>query len=105
LLEERAISLIAVPQFLPALLDDATKTDERSPSLLLVGDVDYGAASGKADIEIASRGLSTVLRRGGGLSWKRLKATKCEAATIRDLYRRSFPKGATMVLEESYASN
>ncbi|HTU22088.1 MAG TPA: CHAT domain-containing protein, partial [Gemmataceae bacterium] len=104
LLEERNIAVLAVPQFLPELLAAAKTADERAASLLLVGDVDYEAAAGKADVEIASRGLATVLQRGGGASWKRLPGTKKEAAAIHTLYQRCFPTGTTKLLDAGTAT-
>jgi CHAT domain-containing protein/Tfp pilus assembly protein PilF len=104
LIEERAIAVIAVPQLLPELLERDKKADARPPALLLVGDVDYGAAPGRADVEVVSRGLSTVLQRGGGASWMRLEATKQETATIHDAFARSFPVGTAKVLERGGAT-
>jgi CHAT domain-containing protein len=104
LIEERAVAVIAVPQFLPELLAAQKKGDAGPPALLLVGDVDYGAAPGKADVEIASRGLSTVLQRASGASWRRLPATRQETVAIGELYRRCFPAGTAKSLEEGGAT-
>ena len=69
LIEERAIALVPVPQDLPELLakrsgdEQGPEAKEPTPSLLLVGNVDFGAAPGAADAE-TSRSAARDTRAG-----------------------------------------
>lgn len=86
LIEELAIAILPVPQFLPDLL---APLPAANPSLLVVGDVDYGAGVGNptanADPQVAVRG------NRGGVGWKSLPATREEIAAIKSSFELSFP--------------
>jgi CHAT domain-containing protein/Tfp pilus assembly protein PilF len=86
LIEQIEIAVLPVPQFLPDLL---TPLPAAAPSLLLIGDVDYGAALANSDVGAASQ-IANRGNRGGGV-WKALPATRDEVRAIKDSYEAAFP--------------
>jgi CHAT domain-containing protein len=90
LIEERSIAILPVPRFLPDLFD-ATAVPSMEPSLLVVGDVDYGAdPGGQHPIHGSDR---TAVRGGVVGGWKPLPATRQESESIKDSFVKAFPKG------------
>jgi CHAT domain-containing protein/tetratricopeptide (TPR) repeat protein len=85
LIEQVAIACVPVPQRLPELLAAPASATE-TPSLLVVGDVNYGGNPG-----VAVAAVSRSAPGGSGLdglhSWKALPATGREARAIGDLFR------------------
>jgi CHAT domain-containing protein/Tfp pilus assembly protein PilF len=108
LIEETTLVIVAVPQLLPALVAPAPVANApgspNSPkaSLLLVGDVDYGADAALAD----ARSREAVLPAGERqkVSWARLPASKTEIQAIGDTFRRHLPDGTALVLQGGQAS-
>jgi CHAT domain-containing protein/tetratricopeptide (TPR) repeat protein len=80
LIEEVAIAVIPVPRLLPDLL--ATRP-AGSPSLLLVGDVDFSSNPSGA------KPLTDPARTGALLAWKPLAATAGEIQKIEELFRKN----------------
>jgi CHAT domain-containing protein/Tfp pilus assembly protein PilF len=100
LLEELAIAVVPVPQLLPQLLAPRSDENKTEPSLLLVGNVSYDAASGGAAV-VDSR---SAPRAGTLLSWKPLESTRAEVAAVKDSFQRRFRRGLVTDLREDEAS-
>ncbi len=78
LIEERAIAMVPVPQLLPELSKPA-EASGLGPALLVVGDVDFGAAPGVAKETTESKAAP----RGGYRNWGELTGTRPELLAIR----------------------
>jgi CHAT domain-containing protein/Flp pilus assembly protein TadD len=104
LLEEVSLAVVPVPQLLPELLAARQADPEPKPSLLLVGDVDFGAAPGLADARGTSR--SAARGRGAGAlpAADRLPFTREEIALVRESFQRRFPRGTVTMLCEDRAT-
>jgi CHAT domain-containing protein len=108
LIEEIAMATVAVPQMLPAWLVPAEPAGDTPPndaapppSLLVVGDVDFGAAPGAAPAEVASRAAV----RGGALpAYAPLPGTRGEVLAVRDSFERRFPDGTVRLLRGEQAT-
>lgn len=117
LLEERAIAVLPVPLLLPELVareqpppePTAPKASARQPhvpgendSLLLVGDVDFGAPSAGGEVTDARRAAAP---RGGAMStYRPLPGTQGEILVVRDLFEQRFPAGQTRMLRKAQAT-
>jgi CHAT domain-containing protein/uncharacterized protein HemY len=92
LVEELAVAVLPVPQLLPDLLAPRPAGE---PSLLAVGDVDYGADPGKpAAGAVAKAGL----RGDRGRGWDALPATRAEVDAVRASFAAAFPNRPATVL-------
>jgi CHAT domain-containing protein/tetratricopeptide (TPR) repeat protein len=91
LLEERAIAVVPVPQLIPSLLK-SSPDDAAEPTLLVVGDVEYGAPPGQATLLAHSRSAARGTSGRSGLrgAWSPLPATRPEIAEIKSTFRRAF---------------
>ena len=98
LLEERAIAYAAAPQLLPELTRRATRIPPGGgPSMLLIGDVDFGAEPGLPADPAASRSTP----RGAAIDLANLPAlpqTCPEVLTIGKQFEQQFPTGQATVL-------
>ena len=103
LLEERALAVLPVPQLLPLLLDNKEPARAPEPSLLLVADVDYGAASGPTDAVADSR-AAPLGERGSRLRWSALPGTRAEMTAIRDSFEQHYPAGSVHLLRKAQAT-
>lgn len=83
LLEDYAIALAPVPQLLAQTVPPAQR-----PSLLTLGDVDYGAEPGKPAIEQLSR---SRFRGTDGLTFAALPETRVELDQLTRLFHARFP--------------
>ena len=107
LLEELAVAVVPVPHLLPGQLGRAAakeKSAELEPSLLLVGDVDFGGALGAADGEGAGR---AVFRGAGGDAlpkFRRLESTLGEILVVRRFFERRYPRARVQTLEGAEAT-
>jgi CHAT domain-containing protein/Tfp pilus assembly protein PilF len=99
LIEERAIAVIPVPQALPELLAKKAVSDA-APSLLLVGDVDYGGDPGML---LASDPTQRAVR-DGTTKWNSLPGTRAEILAIRDSFEQKFADGKTQQLRKEKAT-
>ena len=99
LIEERAIAVIPVPQALPELLAKNAAADA-APSLLLVGDVDYGGDPGM--LLASNRGQRAV--RDGAMTWGPLPGTRAEILAIRDSFEQKFSDGTDKQLRKQQAT-
>jgi CHAT domain-containing protein/Tfp pilus assembly protein PilF len=101
LLEEISLAVVPVPQFLPELLGDVARP--AAPSLLLVGDVDFGAAPGAR----AGQVVNTSAPHGPGrprLRFDPLPASRDEVARIHGAFDDRFPGGRVTVLRGEAAA-
>lgn len=80
LLEEQTIVIAPVPQLLPSLFAGPLAGPSREPSLLLVGDIDYGQPSEAASRQSAEQ-----------LNFASLAAARSEILAVRDSFERAFP--------------
>ena len=99
LIEERAIAVIPVPQALPELLAKNAAADA-APSLLLVGDVDYGGDPGM--LLASNRGQRAV--RDSAMTWGPLPGTRAEILAIRDSFEQKFSDGTDKQLRKQQAT-
>ncbi|HEY5313408.1 MAG TPA: tetratricopeptide repeat protein, partial [Pirellulales bacterium] len=98
LLEERAFAVVPIPQRLPELL--AAPTSPADASLLLVGNVDFGAASSATDA-----GLSrAAVAHGDRIVWPPLAGTKTEIDEVQKLFGERFSSVRPDVLENAQAT-
>jgi len=98
LVEEIAIAVIAVPQLLPDLLEREATRDQ---SLLLIGDVDYGASRAAA----VTVGRSAARGPGGELPhFAPLASTRGEILAVRDSFEERYQDGAVKVLRRTNAT-
>ncbi len=101
LLEEMALAIVPVPQLLPELLSAPLNKDNAKPSLLLVGDVDYGAAPGAA-VEVATS--RSAAHRGAFAALPPLDGTRGEILAVRDSFEERFPEGRVKMLRKAQAT-
>jgi CHAT domain-containing protein len=102
LIEERVFVTVPAPLLLPEILarDVAQPAD---PSLLLVGDVDYGADPGW--IEPAATDRATAARGGDGLSsWNRLPDSLVEIERIEQTFHEAFDAALVFSLRRAKAT-
>ena len=99
LIEERNIAVVPFLQTLPDLL--AKKENTGIASMLALGDVAY-------DVEaiIPSNSTSSLLAVRGekGTKWNRLAGTKAEVLSIEDSFKKYFPSGSLVELNQNKAS-
>jgi CHAT domain-containing protein/Tfp pilus assembly protein PilF len=101
LLEDVTITVLPLPRWLPKMATKATAVYDGDPSLLLVGDVDYGGSTGKSEV-VASRAAA---RSGEGPhEFQRLPQTKAEIVAIRTAFSGRFPRASVTMLERSAAT-
>lgn len=98
LIESQSLAMLAVPQMLPDILGSACDPRNEPPALLVVGDIDYGAAPGKGDFasrtRSAVRGDSENVRFG----WRRLPASKAEVLQVADSFSTAYPNAPALSL-------
>jgi CHAT domain-containing protein len=104
LIEELAIAVVPVPQLLPELLAVRPGVDKGEPSLLLVGDVDYGAVPGLADGNGGSRSAARSSRAGALPAYGPLPASLGEILVVQRYFQRRFSDGRVRTLEASAAT-
>jgi CHAT domain-containing protein/uncharacterized protein HemY len=110
LLEEFALAVVPVPQLLPELLDRAAPAtagrelpNQEKPSLLLVGDVDYGAKPGDVASENAEN-RPAAARSGKKRNFKPLPATADEIVLVKNYFERRFRGGRVQLFEGAEAT-
>lgn len=91
LIESQAFVMLPVPRMLPDMLASRAASPAGAPTLLVVGDIDYGAAAGKAAVGSAKR--SAVRGPPGNLrgDWRRLAATRTEIKQVADSFAQAYP--------------
>jgi CHAT domain-containing protein len=101
LLEERALAILPIPQQLPQLLQRPPALADEGASLLLVGDVDYGADPGRAGIAVAARSAPRTGTRG---VWSPLRETRQEILAVRDSFEQRYADGKVKSLRKDGAT-
>jgi tetratricopeptide (TPR) repeat protein/CHAT domain-containing protein len=106
LCEEYALAIIPVPQMLPELVETRSAEQQSGqhtpePSLLLVGDVNYGAAPGQPVQQLASRAAVGLVRGGKRMTFGPLENTRDEIAAIRDSFEQRYPKSKVTILTQA----
>jgi CHAT domain-containing protein/Tfp pilus assembly protein PilF len=104
LIEEVGITIVPVPQLLPELLAAQPGTDKAEPSLLLLGDVDYGAVPGLVDGSGGSRSAARGGQGGALPAFGALAATRPEIAAVRDSFEQRFAAGRVRILRRDQAT-
>ena len=98
LIEERNIAVVPFLQTLPDLLTKKESTG--IASMLALGDVAY-------DVEATSQSNTSGLlavRGGKGAKWNRLPGTKAEVLSIENSFKKYFPSGSLVELNQNKAS-
>jgi CHAT domain-containing protein/tetratricopeptide (TPR) repeat protein len=107
LIEDVAVGVIAVPAALPDLLAPSARP-AAAPSLLLVGDVDYGATPASPATEptvlASAEPMHRSAARDGGQLFAPLPQTQAEAATVREQFEDRFPDGKLVRLRRGQAT-
>ena len=110
LIEERAIALVPVPQALAELLagregrgGPGPAAPDPGPSLLLVGDVDFGATPGDSDARIVSR-VAARPRAGAWARFDPLPATRDEIRAVQHSFTQVEPGAPVLVLSRGQAT-
>ena len=82
LLDQFAVAIVPVPRLLPELLASGSSPEPAGsrPSVLLVGDVDFGATPGAKDLAANSR---SAARGQATIQWQPLPGTRNEVAAIK----------------------
>ena len=101
LVEEQAIVVIPVPQLLPELLQGSGESPEPNPSLLVLGNVDYGAAP--RETAYRAEGRATI-RQGLHRYFRPLEETEDEINKVKRVFEKRFPNGRVEMLEEADAT-
>ena len=110
LIEERAIAIVPVPQALEELLagregrgGPSPAAPDRGPSLLLVGDVDFGAMPGASNIQIVSHAAARP-RAGAWARFAPLPATRDEIRAVQHSFTQVEPDAPVLVLSRGQAT-
>ncbi len=103
LLEERAIALVPVAQMIPEIVQ--AKASRPLPgNLLLVGNINYDAQPGPAEVAQADGPASTRSLPAGSMHFQPLQGTRDEVAAIEKLYRHELGTRGIRSLQESQAT-
>lgn len=113
LLEQYALGILPAPQLLARLLDQSGELAgqlEQSPSLLLLGDVDYGAAPGVSTLALATRSAPEIREPNIGnsgvvtRSWAPLQGAAPELSAVRQSIETRFPTLRLTELSQAQAT-
>lgn len=100
LLEELAIAVVPVPHLLPDLLESRDASKREDASLLVVGDIDFGArpeaVAGTAD----TRSAPDRERRKALPDWAPVKGSRTEALAIQDTFQGCYPRATARFLRQ-----
>jgi CHAT domain-containing protein len=99
LIEDVALAVVPMPQLLPSLLAPAGLPG--TPSLLLVGDVDFDT---KVNLLTKAADRTRGAPRGSLKGWKALPGTWAEVNAIGKLFLSRHPKGRLSTLRQSAAT-
>jgi CHAT domain-containing protein len=110
LMEEKTLVLVPVPQLLPEILAavPAPKPggNARPPSLLVLGDVDYGADPGAASPApgVSREAIVTAPGMEKRVAWSRLAATGLELEAVQQSFKQRFEEGTVVMLRDKAAT-
>ncbi len=103
LIDEYAFVTIPVPRLLPEIIKSSVDGSVDIPSMLLVGDVDYGVATEISPL--ADRSREAVVDQSGEMRhWQPLHDTRSEIVTIRDSFELFFPNGKAAIVRGDRAT-
>ncbi len=101
LIEDVTLAVIPVPQLLPELLAASSELPQNAPSLLVLGNVDYGAAPGApAQLSDSRAAVGGPTRR----EFRALEATAGEILVVKKYFEKRFREGHAELLEEADAT-
>src|SRR5262249_26240022 len=100
LLEEVALTVVPVPQAIPAMLAPVKEEARLKASLLVVGSVDFDGPGSHDAAPIDSR----VAPRGPLKGWAKLPGTRAEALAVKDSFGQQFEDGGVIDLREARAT-
>jgi len=109
LIDDVSIAVVPIPRLLPQMLADnksaansvASKEPAKVPSLLLVGDVDFGADPGGGGL----LAMDAAAARGGGqYNWPGLPGTRDEVAAIQSSFVKQFQNDRPTMLARGEAT-
>jgi CHAT domain-containing protein/tetratricopeptide (TPR) repeat protein len=104
LIEDLTLAVLPVPQLLPELMASGPNRAGHEPALLLVGDVDYGAAPGSSVAQLDRRSAARGSRPGALKAFEPLPGTRHEVLAVRDSFERRFPGRPVHLLREGQAT-
>lgn len=100
LLEERMLAVVPLPRLLTEILEKTPiKALPEDPTLLVLGDVDFGASVNQHEVA-----TSRSAPRDRGLSWRPLPGTAGEIRTVGQLFAKQFPKGTAQEMTRAVAT-
>jgi CHAT domain-containing protein len=100
LIEDWRLSIMPVARLLPELLASAPEKD-MPPSLLAIGEVDYGTDPG-APKQVADR--RSAARAANLPQWDALPDTRVEVLAVRDSFEQRYPEGRAKLLRNAQAT-
>ena len=110
LIEDYTIALVPVPRMfgvdgvVAAEGPKPATAQAEAPSLLLVGDVDYGGDPGVASTQVASRSAAVGTRAGFEPKFERREGMRVEVSAIRDSFEEQFPETRATLLRGGKAT-
>ncbi len=103
LLEQRAIALVPVAQMIPEIVQ-ANASQPLPGNLLLVGNINYDAPPGPAEVAQADGPASTRSLPAGAMHFQPLQGTRDEVAAIERLYQHELGTQGIRSLQEAQAT-
>jgi CHAT domain-containing protein/Flp pilus assembly protein TadD len=100
LIEEQPLAVVPMARLLPELKATVAEK-EAAPSLLVVGDVDYGEKPAKA---VQKTNSPAAAQLGDLPAWKSLPATRGEMLGVRDSFEQRYPEGRVRLLRGNQAT-
>jgi len=113
LVEELKLAVVPVPRLISTLFDEAqdakreqtaSRASGDNDSLLIVGDVSYGARPGKPDGVLVGSRSAVRGNRTGSLLFPALEFSRSEMVTIRDTFEERFPDAKVRTLRGDRAT-
>ena len=106
LIEDVAIAVIPVPNMLPEMLADTPNLEPttQNPSLLLVGNVDFGALPGTAMLSAKARSAPRGTAADPLRTWLPLDGTGSEALAVQESFARGYRQVACDLLQQTQAT-
>jgi CHAT domain-containing protein/Tfp pilus assembly protein PilF len=103
LIDKYAVAIVPIARLLPELIarEPVQASASQRPSVLLVGDVDFGAMPGKSDLAANSR---SAARGNQAVQWMSLPGTREEVAAIRQSITQRFGEQAVTELTGQQAT-
>ncbi len=103
LVEEYAFGVVPVPRLLPEMLAPGEGRTNATPSLLVVGEVDYGGDPGVM-VAAVSRSAAQTIGMRDLRPWEELRSTRDEVLAVADSFRQRFEGRAVKELRRQQAT-